>query len=71
MKTHKVVDMVYHGDELNEVMVGTQQECLDFISEQDDHFTYEMRSLTRQELITHNPGMFNAHDAKANACSRD
>jgi hypothetical protein len=50
MKTHKVLDMTYHEDEGNEVYVGTQLECLDWVREQDG-FGYEVVPLTREEII--------------------
>lgn len=54
MKTHKVIDLVYHEDEDNEAFVGTHKECLDFIGEQPDYFTYKCVPLSRYELKIHN-----------------
>jgi len=51
-KTHKVIDLVYHEDEGNEVYVGTQQECHDWAREQG--FGYQVVPLTRAEIIIHN-----------------
>lgn len=44
MKTHKVIDIVYHDDEFNEVFRGTFQYWLDEL----DGFSY---SVNRQCLI--------------------
>lgn len=49
-KTHKVIDLVYHEDEGNEVYVGTHQECLDWVSEQPDYFTYQVIPLLPAEI---------------------
>ena len=43
MKTHKVIDLVYHEDEGNEVFIGTYQECQDWKSEQG--FGYQVLPL--------------------------
>ena len=48
MKTHKVIDLVYHEDENNEAFVGTQQECLDWKSEQG--FGYQVVPMTKKEI---------------------
>lgn len=69
MNTHKVVDMVFHEEEGNEVMVGTRDECLQFVEEQDDH-GYEVVALTKDEMLIHNQEMFNVHDASTNEGSR-
>jgi hypothetical protein len=34
MKTHKVIDLIYHDEENNEVFEGTEQECRDWIRSQ-------------------------------------
>jgi hypothetical protein len=47
-KTHKVIDLVYHEDEGNEVFVGTRQECEDWKSEQG--FGYQVVPLTKEEM---------------------
>ena len=52
MKTHKVIDLVYHEDEDNEAFVGTHHECLDFQSEQG--FGYQVIPLLKEELSTYN-----------------
>ena len=52
MKTHKVIDTVYHEDEGNEAFVGTLQECQDFIHEQG--FGYALAPLTKEEIKFHN-----------------
>lgn len=51
-KTHKVIDLVYHEDEGNEVFVGTRQECEEWKAEQG--FGYKIVPLTRYELKIHN-----------------
>lgn len=51
-KTHKVIDLVYHEDEGNEVYVGSYQECHDWASEQG--FGYQVVSLTQEEMLIHN-----------------
>jgi hypothetical protein len=48
MKTHKVVDIVYHEDEHNEVFAGTYDECFNFISEQG--FGYKIVPMTVEEI---------------------
>lgn len=55
MKTHVVIDTIYHEDEGNEVFVGTHQECLDFVSEQGGmSFTYQVLPLLQNELALYN-----------------
>lgn len=49
MKTHKVIDTLYHEDEGNDVFCGTHQECLDFITEQEG-FGYIVVPLTPDEI---------------------
>jgi hypothetical protein len=48
MKTHKVIDLVYHDDENNVVFSGTHQECLDWKSEQG--FGYQVLPMTPEEI---------------------
>ena len=48
MKTHKVIDLVYHEDEGNEAFVGTYRECLEWMSEQG--FGYKVVPLTKEEI---------------------
>ena len=52
MKTHIVIDLVYHADEGNQVFVGTQQECVDWVAEQG--FGYEIWSMTKEEYELEN-----------------
>ena len=51
-KTHKVVDLVYHENEGNEVFVGTYEECHEWVSEQG--FGYGVQPLTKEEIIAVN-----------------
>lgn len=51
-KTHKVVDLVYHQDEGNEVFVGTYEECHEWVSGQG--FGYGVQPLTKEEIIAVN-----------------
>lgn len=53
MKTHKVIDLVYHEDENNEPFVGTLEECENWRSEQGA-FSYKVVPLTRFEIKMHN-----------------
>ena len=56
-KTHKVIDLVYHEDEGNEVFDGTLQECHQFIKDQSDMggstFTYKVVPMTKEEIEAH------------------
>lgn len=52
IKTHKVIDIVYHEDEHNEVFVGTRQECEDWKSSQG--FGYRIVPMTLAEIEIHN-----------------
>ena len=56
-KTHKVIDLVYHEDEGNEVYDGTLKECHQFIKDQSDMggstFTYKVVPMTKEEIETH------------------
>jgi hypothetical protein len=52
VKTHIVIDMVYHEDEGNEVFVGTKQECEDWQSAQG--FGYKVVPMTPTEIKMHN-----------------
>jgi hypothetical protein len=52
IKTHKVVDLVYHQDEGNEVFVGTYEECHEWVSGQG--FGYGVQPLTKEEIIAVN-----------------
>lgn len=51
-KTHKVIDIVYHEDEGNEVFVGTFKECHEWKLQQG--FGYQIVPLTPEELKTVN-----------------
>lgn len=49
MKTHKVIDVIYHDNEAgHEAYVGTYKECHDFVEEQSD-FGYLVVPLTKKE----------------------
>jgi hypothetical protein len=52
MKTHKVIDLVYHEDEGNQAFVGTYEECQNWKSEQG--FGYQVVPLTKEELEAYN-----------------
>lgn len=51
MKTHKVIDLVYHEDEGNDVFCGTYQECLDWKLEQG--YGYQVVPMTKEEIETY------------------
>jgi hypothetical protein len=54
MKTHKVIDLIYHKNEGNEVYAGTEQECYDWIKEQGGYsFTYQVVPMTNEEINNH------------------
>lgn len=48
MKTHIVIDLVYHEDEGNEVFEGTLKECLDWVRDQE--FGYQVLPKTKEQL---------------------
>lgn len=48
MKTHKVIDLVYHEDEGNDVFAGTYEECLNWKAEQG--FGYQVVPMTKEEI---------------------
>jgi len=50
-KTHRVIDFTYHPDEAgHDVMVGTPQECQDFITSQGNAIGYEIVQLLKEEI---------------------
>ena len=49
MKTHKVIDLVYHEEEGSDTFVGTYEECIDFVADQS--FGYEICLLSHSEFI--------------------
>jgi hypothetical protein len=51
MKTHKVIDMVYHEDEGNGVFCGTEKECYEFMSDQGG-YGYKVVPLLEGERIS-------------------
>lgn len=51
LKTHKVIDLVYHEDEGNEVYCGTQEKCHEWASEQG--FGYQVVPMTKEEIETY------------------
>ena len=48
MKTHLVIDSVYHEDEGNEVFEGTLKECTEWASQQG--FGYIVQPKTKEQL---------------------
>jgi hypothetical protein len=52
MKTHIVIDEIYHEEEGNQAFAGTLQECHDWVAEQG--FGYKVVPMTAQEIIIHN-----------------
>lgn len=52
MKTHLVIDEVYHEDEGNQAFAGTLQECNDWVAEQG--FGYKVVPMTKEEIKIHN-----------------
>jgi len=51
MKTHQVLDLVYTPDEGQECFSGTEQECYNFINEQDGvTFTYKVVPIIKVNL---------------------
>jgi hypothetical protein len=53
MKTHVVIDMTYHEDEGNQVFVGTEEECYNWIEGQGG-FGFEVKPMTKEELKVYN-----------------
>jgi len=50
-KTHRVLDYTYHSDETgHDVMVGTLQECQDFITSEGNAIGYEILQLLKEEI---------------------
>ena len=47
-KTHKVIDLVYHEDEGNDVFAGSFKECHDWKLEQG--FGYQIVPMTKEEI---------------------
>jgi len=52
MKTHLVIDEVYHENENNQAFAGTLLECNDWITEQG--FGYKVVPMTEEEIKIHN-----------------
>ena len=50
-KTHKVIDLVYHESEGNEVFDGTLEECREFVHKQG--WGYQVVPMTKEEIINH------------------
>jgi len=48
MKTHKVIDLVYHEDEGNDVFAGTKEECEIWKAEQG--FGYKVVQMSKEEI---------------------
>jgi hypothetical protein len=53
MKTHIVIDMTYHEDEGNQVFVGTEDECYNWVESQGS-FGFEVKPMTKEEVKIHN-----------------
>ena len=51
-KTHKVIDLVYHEDEGNDVFAGSFKECHDWKLEQG--FGYQIVPMTKEEMKIYN-----------------
>ena len=49
MKTHKVIDLVYHEDEGNEVFEGSYGDCVKWKEQQND-FGYQVVPMTKEEI---------------------
>lgn len=52
-KTHKVIDLVYHESEGNDVFSGTYQECLEWKQEQSE-FGLMIVPMTEEECEAEN-----------------
>ncbi|MFA7307647.1 MAG: hypothetical protein WC026_13345 [Hyphomicrobium sp.] len=54
MKTHLVLDLVYHEEEGQGCFDGTEQECHAFIAQQGGAvFMYKVVPMTKEEIETH------------------
>lgn len=53
MKTHEVLDTIYHEDEGQSCFVGTYQECINFVTEQQT-YGLEIVPLSKEQYIFHN-----------------
>lgn len=53
MKTYKVIDTIYEIDEGQDCFVGTLQECIDFVEEQDT-IGLHISPMNEQEILIHN-----------------
>ena len=53
IKTHKVIDNVYHEDEGNEVFVGSVKQCTDWVEKQNT-YGFDIVPMTRKEIEYHN-----------------
>ena len=57
MKTHKVIDLIYTKEEGQECFSGTQQECIEFLAEQNSYgetYTLKIVPLLKHELLEYN-----------------
>ena len=52
MKTHLVIDEVYHEEEGNIAISGTLEECREFVAEQG--FGYKVVPMTQEEITQYN-----------------
>ena len=58
IKTHKVIDLVYHEDEGNEVFAGTRAKCEEWKSKQG--FGYKIVPMTLEEINIYNNEISNS-----------
>lgn len=54
MKTHLIIDLVYHSEEENEIFAGTLKECEEWIASQDT-FGLSIIPMSKEDLRIHNP----------------
>lgn len=52
MKDYKVIDLVYHEDEGNDVFAGTLDECLEWM--RDQGYGYQIVPMTKEEIKLEN-----------------
>jgi hypothetical protein len=50
LKTHKVLDLIYHSDEGQGCFVGTLEDCNEFISGQFPSSAYKIVPMTQEEI---------------------
>lgn len=57
MITHRVIDLAFTEAEGNVEMNGSYEECMKFVSSQNDYFTYKI-----EPLLPHEIASLNAYD---------